>query len=130
MSIFRRFDLHRHERSIGRHPTLRFGARFEKSIDYNRGALRRVAAAVSRRFSVNYIGAAIDCDACGVGEDDLAAVWNFFRIDSAMSRMQSRAVPGCVQAGAFTFPITSDAREHSALFGASRSRDYQESGCN
>jgi hypothetical protein len=65
-------------------PLVRFSFRIKKSVDHDGFELARSPSAYTRGFATNNCRSGIDRGADCIGKNHLAAVWNSFRIDSAM----------------------------------------------
>lgn len=74
-------------------PGERFFFCLEISIDYDRVALTGRSAAEASGSPVDHVRPGVDSGKNLVAEHDLAAEWNFFRINRAMTGTKPRAVP-------------------------------------
>src|SRR5215471_2050612 len=95
---------------------------FEKAINDNGILLRRGSPTSTGRRTADDRRAAINRKAHRVGKLDVAAVWNSFWIDRAMSGLQPRAI-GTRAKLALARPVNGDSRKQRTFRSKNRPRD-------
>src|SRR5205814_2456320 len=94
---------------------------FEESIDHDRAFLSSISPSYARRFATDDGGAAIHCDASGVGKHNMTAERNALWIDRAVSGAQTRTIRTGTEL-AFAGPVNSDSRKQRTFGRKNRSR--------